>query len=578
MTLLKKSSLGCWYLFLAILVLYIPGSVFMYSHMWVQRKKSLGNRSAGTTTPPKLSGIQFPLDKSGERSTTIVNKGAFVAALKEVAPQQAAKVEAERNWRFRYNHHVLEHVRVCASETPENCVKIARDGLTYLHQAFDFIRDDKTMSLASAMKTYKGTFSTGVIKGSKPRPDNYEFVIPYLDKELKGEEALKQLKKWVAYGTIEPEAEEAIAMVIKNKKWLDLSDKYFVLLGAGSAMGPLIALLALGANVIAIDINFPHVWKRLVDFARNSPGKMIFPLKKPQDEIKNDDELYNSAGCDLFTQTPEVANWISQVEPKRDLIVGGYAYLDGARHVQVALAMDTIMEGVCAARPGTTLAFLCTPTDVHMTSEAAAEARKQNFSSLPWWQTIFHLLGRLGLFSSKSNYMKPIDSKANLKINLVDGLVVAQGPNYALAKRMQHWRAIVARHSGFAVSTNIAPSTSTKSVVSNQQFAAAYKGMHHYKPMEIMYQETSNAVMAALLIHDVRNKNGVAQPSSPLPHPLALFASGSFHGGVWRCGLTIDSIGLPSALIFYSQTYLPYVIGLIGVFVGLFFYPPHLWL
>ena len=33
----------------------------------------------------------------------------------------------------------------------------------------------------------------------------------------------------------------------------------------------------------------------------------------------------------------------------------------------------------------------------------------------------------------------------------VDAIVVAQGPNYALAKRMQHWRAIVARDAGCIV-------------------------------------------------------------------------------------------------------------------------------
>ena len=41
---------------------------------------------------------------------------------------------------------------------------------------------------------------------------------------------------------------------------MDLSDKYFVLLGAGSAMGPFITLMKLGANVIAIDINRAPVW------------------------------------------------------------------------------------------------------------------------------------------------------------------------------------------------------------------------------------------------------------------------------------------------------------------------------
>jgi hypothetical protein len=67
-------------------------------------------------------------------------------------------------------------------------------------------------------------------------------------------------------------------------------------------------------------------------------------------------------------------------------------------------------------------------------------------------------------------------------------LCVDQGPNYALAKRLQHWLAVIARASGHTVSSNIAPSTATVSVVHNAQFAAAYKGFHLFKPMEVFYQ------------------------------------------------------------------------------------------
>lgn len=51
------------------------------------------------------------------------------------------------------------------------------------------------------------------------------------------------------------------------------------------------------------------------------------------------------------------------------------------------------------------------------------------------------------------------------------------------------------------------------------QFAAVYKGMYLFKPMEVFYEETSNAVMGALLIHDVNNDKG--PPLSP-PPPLSL--------------------------------------------------------
>jgi hypothetical protein len=37
--------------------------------------------------------------------------------------------------------------------------------------------------------------------------------------------------------------------------WLWWGGQYFVMLGAGSAMGPFLTLMALGANVIAIDLD-----------------------------------------------------------------------------------------------------------------------------------------------------------------------------------------------------------------------------------------------------------------------------------------------------------------------------------
>lgn len=114
-----------------------------------------------------------------------------------------------------------------------------------------------------------------------------------------------------------------------------------------------------------------------------------------------------SAGCNLFTQTPEINNWLQTVQKGKPLIVGGYAYLDGALHVKVALAMDAIMAGICAARPDTSLAFLCTPTDCHAITPEAHEAAKKNLRNAPWWQKIIAAWGGL-----KSNVVAPVQSNA----------------------------------------------------------------------------------------------------------------------------------------------------------------------
>lgn len=69
------------------------------------------------------------------------------------------------------------------------------------------------------------------------------------------------------------------------------------------------------------------------------------------------------------------------------------------------------------------------------------------------------------------NAKKPIKADDGSELYYMDGLVVAQGPNYGWAKRLQQWRAILARKEGCTVSINIAPATATQSVVHNKSFA-----------------------------------------------------------------------------------------------------------
>ena len=152
----------------------------------------------------------------------------------------------------------------------------------------------------------------------------------------------------------------------------------------------------------------------------------------------------------------------------------------------------------------------------------------------------------------------------------VDGITVAQGPNYALAKRIQHWRAIVARKYGSTVSSNVAPSTSTVSVTSNRTFAWAYEGMPYFRPFEIFAPETSKAVMLALLTNDIRNPKSVANPKVKLDNPNQLFASNSFHGGVWRSAYKVSTIGEVSVFIYFAKCATPYVGGLLGIMAGLY--------
>jgi len=70
-------------------------------------------------------------------------------------------------------------------------------------------------------------------------------------------------------------------------------------------------------------------------------------------------------------------------------------------------------------------------------------------------------------------------------------------------------------------------------VVKNRALAAAYAGAHRFG-IEVFDPSTSNTLMAAMLVHDLRNPKSVANPDTPVQHPLELFWAGANHGGLWR--------------------------------------------
>eukprot|EP00301_Raphidiophrys_heterophryoidea_P026923 c9393_g1_i1.p1 GENE.c9393_g1_i1~~c9393_g1_i1.p1 ORF type:complete len:771 (-),score=263.09 c9393_g1_i1:258-2495(-) len=497
----------------------------------------------------KEVGIQFPKGNDGLRSTSETGKNVFAASIRPVDVKAADAILAEKKWRFRYGKYVVQHVEKAAVD-PANALRMSQTGLEYVHKNFVFVRDGKEVPVAEAIKWKDTKFTTGVIHGKKQKPKKFDLEVPYGDKVLRGDDLLLQLEKWVRNGTIEMSCGHAISQVVKRREWLDLSDKYFVLLGALSAMGPLRVLLALGANIVAVDINVPRVWKALIELAENSCGTMYFPLSKPQDSLATREDLCAAAGCDLMGETPEVKNWLVDVCEDKPLMVGSYAYLDADRFVRLSVAMDAIVQELCVQRKGTQIAYLCTPTDCHVIPASAHEAQTSAFRREAAWMGMLRLLSG-GSWLTK-NARKPVDTTDGDKLHVVDAIVVNQGPNYILAKRIQHWRAVVAREvHKCVVSTNIAPSTATASVVSNRSFAWAYNGMHNFKPMEVFRQETSNAVMTAMLIYDTSSTESAANPAVVLKNPMCLFTEGAFHGGPWRTAHKFTSIGTPSALLYF---------------------------
>ena len=545
---------------------YFFFSPVMIMNMAGNRKKAFKKRFAKPPPPPR--GLVWPLDAKGERSSTAVNQGIVAAAVGAVNAEKGQEILKTKGWRFKYWRRLKEMVQEqCAS--PEAALKVAEAGLKEAYDRFEFVSaDGTTTSFAKAMaEPAKEKFFTHMIKGTGTKKVT-QLEVPYKSKTLSGQALKDQVQEWVDYGTIEPSCGLAIQKCVDHPEWItDLKDRYFVLLGAGSAMGPLLVLLSIGANVVAIDLDRPGIWKRLITLARESTGTITFPTKVDPSTIKSDEELFEKSGCNLFTDTPMIRDWLVDLYPGKKFTVGSYAYLNGALHVQVSLAMDAICRDLTTKRKNTSLAYLCTPTDLHLIPQEAWEAAKANFaeySSKPYC-LFMQLLGR-GKFLRR-NAREPVPGKGG-DFYLVNGISVAQGPNYALAKRMQHWRAIIARSQGCTVSSNIAPSTSTVSVTQNRTFAWAYEGMPYFKPYEIFAPETSNAVMSAILFHDLHDPSSVASPKTSIANPNQLFSYGSFHGGLWRCAYEVDSIGEASVLRYFGRLAQPYLYGVAGVGVA----------
>ena len=221
-----------------------------------------------------------------------------------------------------------------------------------------------------------------------------------------------------------------------------------------------------------------------------------------------------------------VREWLTRA-PSR-LVVGNYVYADGTAFARLSMAVDAVSAALLAARPDTVLALLATPTDVFAVPPETVHAARARYAERGWRglaQGPVQLLSGRRLF--RPNYPDTVSAADGRRFGVADCLVVQQGPNYALAKTIQRWRALVAHADGGTVSANVAPPTRTRSVLRNRVLAAAYTGARQFG-VEVFSPATSATLMAALLVHDLRN------PPGRLDNPHDLYASGANHGGLWR--------------------------------------------
>ncbi len=489
-----------------------------------------------TATTP-VQGLVFPATKgAAQRRSTPTVKLVLAAALAPLDADAASQVQGEKQWRTHYPRHFKRWVEG-ALQQPDTAVASAQAGLDAAMKALCWSADGQDTPLRDALAQFKAgsaplsrPLQTHTLAGNRSALDTgHPLAIPYKGRLLTGAALAEQARAWAVRGIIESSAAQALIDCVDNPQWFDLSDRTLVLLGAGSEAGPLKMLSRWRANIVAIDLPRPDMWARIASIAERGNAVIHVPVTQAEAQTP----WTERAGADLLTHLPDIAHWLRSF--KGPLDVAAHCYADGERHLRLAAAMDTLQALACHEHPQSTLAFLATPTDVYAVPQHTAATSMARFRDRP---LLSKLLQRGLSMVTGPRFFKPnveamVSKGANAKSAVVDSLVIQQGPNYALAKRLQQWRALVARAAGHPVSINVAPPTETSSVLSNRAIAAGYQAADVFG-VEVFQPETTTALMAALWVHDLRRGAEQTAPDAAAPvHPLDLISQGACHGGFW---------------------------------------------
>ena len=447
--------------------------------------------------------VVFPVSEpeSGARSSAAFAQRVVADALGDAGdPAAAVSGDAVSGDAWRTDYPAAFRALVTAGlGSSAAAVGIARRGLDSVHS-----------QLSIALEP-SAALSSELIVGSEP--SSRQVRIPFRGQPLAGADLDRQLDDWLAHGVIEPSCAEAVRTVAAHPEWLDLSDLTFAVIGAGAQMGPVSSLLGWGAEVIAIDLPRPAIWDRLRAMAAASAGRL------------------HAVPADVTAAPGNVAAHLAERDLRgRSLIIGNYVYAPGSAHVLVAAAVDAVTAETVRRRGDTALSFLGTPTDVYAVPPEVVAAAERAYGRTGPMRLARPALGALSRGRlAQRHYALDVPAPA-----ITDSLVLQQGPSYALAKRIQRWRATAARAEGTQVSFTVAPPSRTASVTSNRLLRAAYDGAHRFG-VSVFDPETSNALMAALLIHDLRNPRTHA-------HPWQGEVDAAAHGGLWRQGYVPRSV------------------------------------
>ena len=463
-------------------------------------------------------GVVLPTDTDGRRSSSALGRLVVTDALRGVDPIGALGAERESAWRSGYLVHFRRALEA-GLPSRASAVSVAADGLAAVRARMQY-RTSGGAEHPLGEGIYdqpQGALTTAEIGGAG-EPET-EFTLPLRGNRLSGDALAAQLDRWTTAGVLELSAADRVRMVMAHPEWLRLDGHTVAVLGAGAEMGPLPALLRWGARVAAVDLPSPEVWRRIVRIGRERAGTLLVPVAAEHGGLA--DPVPERAGLDLLTDIAATAEWIRNLDGR--VVLGNYVYADGVTNLRLSAAVDALTVCVQDLLPTVALAFLATPTDVFAVPEDVVAGAQRAYEDR---SRVARTFGRSLRVISAGRLLRR-QYVADVYPGIHDALVPQQGPNYALAKRLQRWRSTVAREAGSTVSLNIAPPTRTRSVLKNRALAAAYAGAHRFA-VEVFEPATANTLMAALLVADL------CAGGAPHEYPWQDEADAAVHGGLWR--------------------------------------------
>jgi hypothetical protein len=396
--------------------------------------------------------------------------------------------------------------------------------------------DTNTIVPAKDVFVLTGSFPklpTKTLIGSKAPDIEFQFGLanPKNPRDtLYGLEACAQVDAWHKYGVMETSASVLAKTTLTNSNLSSpMSNKRFVLLGCTSELGPAKSLLLIpGATILGIARGGKKL-DALLDYARyNAPDDTTF--------------LYNPKGADLMSEGPQIAQWIlDQTSPENELVIVPLAQLEEEADVRVAVAMDLIIQRIFRQREKSTLCQYMSPASVMVLPPMAATNAQKRLEERPTWEKWTNTL-------TMGKWLQPSLPTSNNDFTILNGLVTAQGPQYALARALQQWRCMITYYrDAHIVAAPFAPPTRTKSMIANSAIESALEGMHHFEPMLAFDVEPASTLMASILVSQIQFMN------RPLPdmdeNPFTMFWDGAVQY-VMFCRLHLVS-GLEFVLVWW---------------------------